>query len=628
MRASWIGGSTRAGSPTYQLFIDGRAGPTAVGLSATITALEAGSHAISIASVDADGSTSRRTPESVVTVGDGVALELPLILEAVPAASRIQFRWTFDRSYDGPAPDSYLLRRQGLARPVATTARTADSPADTWCLAGSAAPNVTAEYYVEAVDATGATIGRSGNSVRAASYYRSWPRSYPSPGTLDGVAVAGTTVSWTGQSQSDVNVFVDGRFVAQARSPQTSVQLPSGPVEQTLTLQHVSPWGVTTTQETGRRVSIGTTTRSGFTTRAGRIYDANGKPFVPVGVNVSGPDFFWSETLVGTADDARDDWRMTAVRVGCGFRDWGAVSGAQGHLFFTNNDLDRIVDEYTGAGIVVILAQFNKALTDADATDGGRLLSTRTGSAPDGTGRSVEDATTDWWIEVARRYRDNPLVWLNPINEPQRDIDGLADQYSRMLTRLRSVAPLTPLVLDAANFANDIPNDADIGDGPIREVDSFVLRHGPPLVEQFGEPRGYGPVIFSIHVYSRWPRDYATNTRISDEKLAARMRAYVRDVRSRGLAILVGETGVEDWAREYDSASVRVGLYEQGRSNGTTTGVWPEQEVGVIAWHASPVSGMSIARGRSWSSVTDISEAAPPPDAGAGIWDYGHRIRP
>ncbi len=593
----------------------------------TISGLSDGPHSIAIATLDADGSTSRRTPESVFSVGEAAVASLPLVVEAVPAATRIQFRWTLDQSYSGPDPDSYRLRKEGLERPVATTARTADAPAAMWCLAGPVVPDAVGEYFVEAVDATGSTLGRSINSVRAAAYYRSWPRSYPGPDALDKISVDDTTVSWSARSRCDVNVFVDGKFAAQAPWPRTTIDLPAGQIQQKLTLQAVSAWGKTTTQETGR-VLAGTASPPGFTTREGKILDPDGRQFIPVGVNVSGPDFFWNETVLGGADDARDNWRMTAVRVGCGFRDWGAVSGAQGHLFFTNNDLDRIVDEYTRAGIVVILAQFNKGLGASPNDSTGGLLSTRSGSAPDGTGRSVEDATTDWWIEVARRYRDNPRVWINPINEPQRDIDGLAAQYTRMLTRIRAVAPLTPVVLDAANFANDIPNDADIGDGPIREVDSFVLRHGGSLVEQFGEPRGFGPVIFSIHVYSRWPRDYTTNERISDEKLAARMRAYVAETRSKGLAILVGETGVEDFAKEYDSASVRVGLYEQGRMDGTTTGVWPEQEVGVIAWHASPVSGMSIARGRSWIAVTDISGAAPQPDAGAGIWDYGHRIRP
>ncbi|MBY6539464.1 cellulase family glycosylhydrolase [Rhodococcus sp. BP-349] len=628
---SWAAGSVAAGELAYIVRVDGVDVATVSGISTTVSVDDPGDdHRFDVRTVDSNGVSSEPTA-TVLRTAEATTSGVALVLVAEPAVRAVQFRWTRDDGSGADLPAEYRLFRRGDTRPLAVFAADPSrgaAPATDYLLT-AATPYVEAEYVLRAYDGNRVDIGEARNRVLVTPRDRTWPVVPTRVSPPEQVAVdANSTVSWSIDEPDviGVNVSVDGTFVTAVRGPITSVDVVGGDVDSTVQIAAVHVSGAIsaatapmTLPRTGAAQSD-SVDRPGFTTDGAVILGPTGSPFVPIGANVSGMDFFWNEKVLGRAESAADEWRWNCVRVGCGMSDWGAVSG--GYLYFRNNDLRRLVDEYTGRGIVVVLTQFSSGPDDANGRSGAL---DSPGGAPDGSGRSIEAALTDWWVHVATMFADNPLVWINPLNEPEGDLDALDRMYRRMMSRLRAVAPRTPIVLDAAYFANDIPNDATIGTGSIDPEQSFVLSRGPSLVADFGEERGFGPIVFSVHVYSRWPVNYGDRGRVTDRQLADRMRAFARDAAVRGVPFLVGETGVEDWAQEYDSASVRVGLYEQGTTRGRPTGVWQELGIGVLAWHTSPSSGMPLAAdGEDWASVKDGADASPPPDAGVGLWNYSH----
>lgn len=626
--ASWAAGSTDDGSPRYQVMVNGEVVTTTSSTTIDLDGQPSTTVSVSVATSDGAGRLSR--PSATVVIGVDEQPTGGLRLWAVPAAGAVQLRWDqISRTPQATNISRARIRRDGL--PVATLGATAEGRMPSAYLATGAATDKEQEYSLELLNQAGEIVATSTNVVRAQAYRRAWPDSSfvpPRPSPPQSVVAGGNTVlSWPVGSRSTASVtrvFVDGVFVAdvgaasvelatsQSRSAAVTIAnidlqtgRSSSPSDKV-----VAPIGARASSRAPRR----------FAVDGGRILSPEGRTFVPLGANISGPDFVWHERTLGTGAGAVDNWHWTTIRLSCGARDFGSVNPDQGYIFFSNNQIDQIIEEYTSRKVVVILAQHHAI--SPDGKDGQGVIRSDAASAPDGTGRSAVEALISWWVAVARRYRDNPYVWINPVNEPGADLERLNAQYRVIVARLRAVAPLTPIVLDAANFANDIPNDATIGDGPIKAEESFVLTHGERMVEDWGEPAGYGPVIFGVHVYSRWPRDYAGSIRISDAALANRMRAYAKAARRNGLAIVVTETGVEEWAREYDSAAVRVGLYGLETES---TGVWEQEGVGVLAWHTSPVSGMALTTVRDWSRVAAVSQVAAAPAAGQALWEMGKR---
>ncbi|MBE7191247.1 MAG: cellulase family glycosylhydrolase [Gordonia polyisoprenivorans] len=433
-------------------------------------------------------------------------------------------------------------------------------------------------------------------------------------GQPDGVAVD----AW--------NVFSSGKFLRQVRTSPAEIGGMTAGNPKTITAVAVSTWGYASSISNSVKVTplgSGTSAASSLPSRFtistnGSLVDPSGTAFVPHGANVNGSDFIWSEMTTGEQSVAKNAWNWNAIRLNCGMRDGGALS--DGYMYYLNNQIDQVVSDYSAAGVVVMIDQHSHL-----GGGGGQNLPTDAGSANDPTGRSAEAAITDWWVAVGKRYRDNPLAWFNLVNEPGPDRTALEAQYRRMLARIRATAPMSVIVLDAAAFANDIPTTTAIGTGPVDPAQSFVLSNGPGIVRDFGPAAGFGPVVFSIHFYARWTVNWGPGGMITDDQLAARLRDYIQRCKAAGLPLIVGELGVEAYAREADSACVRVGLYEKGTKNGQATGVLVEQGIGFFPWHSSTLSGMPItANGEVWSSVTSRSDTSPPPDTGNGLWDSTH----
>ncbi|WP_299576128.1 cellulase family glycosylhydrolase [uncultured Williamsia sp.] len=621
----WFPGVAQSGNLSTRIYVDDALVATTAGALRTLTGLTI-SRPISVRLTSVDTSTGVESESTAqllrsVAAADSASTSRLQWLSAENTFGGAQLRWPKPTT----APSSFVVVDADSGRELVTV-----DGGETSALVTGLSTTQPTRLRLE---------GRGGpqtitpqNSVVVLPYTRVVPtdRSSPAAPTITVTALnRGIRISVSQPGAAGVagwNVFSSGKFLGQVRTSPAEISGMTAGNPKTITAVAVSTWGYSSPLSNGVRVTpSGSGTRASETPTTpfrvgtdGTILDPSGSTFIPHGANVNGSDFIWSERTTGMQAAARDAWMWSALRLNCGMRDGGALSG--GYLYFTNNQVDAIVSGYTAAGIVVMIDQHSHLGGGA-----GQNLPTVAGSAGDPTGRSAEEAITDWWVAVADRYRTNPRAWFNLVNEPGTDRSALEAQYRRMLARIRAIAPTSVVVLDAAAFANDIPTNTTMGSGPVDPALSFVLSNGPALMDDFGPAAGYGPIVFSIHFYARWTVNWGPGGMITDDQLATRLRDYIQRCKAAGLPLLVGELGVEAYARTADSACVRVALYEKGTVGGQTTGVLREQGIGFFPWHASTLSGMPITADRTlWSSVTGRSDTSPMPDTGNGLWDATH----
>ena len=347
---------------------------------------------------------------------------------------------------------------------------------------------------------------------------------------------------------------------------------------------------------------------------SGQILDPAGKEFVPVGVNANGPDWVWADPTIGQSDKM-DIWRFNTLRINTCFPGGCPISDTQpAHWdWHTNDDLDSIVNEYAAKKYVVMIAVHQW---------GGNLW---TNHIPE---------LIDWWKTTAAKYKDNPYVWFNFINEPTTGeigsdpnvLNEWNDLQSQLSAAVRPIAPNNIIVMDGNGYGQEKGTWACNPDAPANGAwqgwvdpykNSAFVKKGPAL------QAAYGPVVFSLHVYGEWGGNEAggCTPALWDQTF----QVFVDKVHSLGLAMLIGETGSatekvnEEW---FDSGAWQA-VHMLAR-------VLPNEnlKLGVLWWHGSGTSPYSLYF--PWGAWTDV-----PPNAdqtlnwhGQFMLDYAHQVNP
>jgi aryl-phospho-beta-D-glucosidase BglC (GH1 family) len=305
----------------------------------------------------------------------------------------------------------------------------------------------------------------------------------------------------------------------------------------------------------------------GFRTDGPEIVGPDGEPFVPRGVNLLGPQSFWDAPTAGLSD-AVTAWGLNAVRLNTCLP--GGCDDADGAVHDVNDDLDGLVDELTGAGLVVILS----------------LHQLEPGTLPDDAEFA---AVSRWWADAARRYADNPRVWFNLLNEPGEG-SPVSERWllvhERLIDTVRAEAP-NVIVVDGTQFGQEAGVDSS---GPVAEDTSAILRYGPQLAARAPD------IVFSVHVYEQWAPP-------GSEPAASveRLRTFVEEVRGRGLPLLIGETGGPADAPDGAHAQATRAAYE----------VAAAEQVGLLAWHGQARDDFALVvadDGDEQTSLADLGE--------------------
>jgi len=310
------------------------------------------------------------------------------------------------------------------------------------------------------------------------------------------------------------------------------------------------------------------------------------KPFVPVGMNLLGPDGFFNEIArtSGLAQVVRSSWDLNTVRLnaclpgGCGYTD---VTNTR------NDDLAALVREFTHRGIVVVLAMHQVA----------------PGNLP--TPKQL-DAIDSWWREQARAFKGNPWVWFNLLNEPGHGKPAppaWLPIHERLIRAVRSEGAHNIVVVDGTNWGQEV-GGLDLG--VVQAENSAILRWGPALAKEFGD------VVFSLHVYDEWgvPRnDAARDARLAD---------FIDRVHAEGLALVLGEVGGASSPCCDKLALAAESAYR----------VAPSRGVGIIAWHGQAVDWFKLVKTTGPASPAAIDDPTHPTNLtwqGQLLWDLAHR---
>lgn len=333
---------------------------------------------------------------------------------------------------------------------------------------------------------------------------------------------------------------------------------------------------------------------------AGRIFDPEGKLFVPVGVNANGPHAWWQDPTIGKSA-AMSWWHFNTIRLttcleqGCN-PDWN---------WDTNDDLDGIVKEYTSRKYVIMIANHQWGAGETDPAE----------HLPE---------LTAWWRKVATRYKDNPYVWFNLANEPSWDLGPWLLINQTLAAAVREVAPSNVIVVDGSavgqekgNWTCDPAAPAGDWDTPPFANSGFV-NYGPAF------QRSYGPVVFSLHAYGQWGGNEEWGCGEADWD--ATFAAYLDKVRSLGLPLVIGEAGAnpnkadEDWGHG--------GCWNATHMLFRTLPARADK-IGLLFWHGADSAFNLFGDGQnSGAAWFDYDGVTPLNWEGQGMLDYAHLVNP
>lgn len=384
-----------------------------------------------------------------------------------------------------------------------------------------------------------------------------------------------------------------------------------------------------------------------FTVAGTKILDPNGNEFVPKGANLSGPYFVWQDNLLapGRVSKAKDGWKFNTIELDTCFDTEGACTAYGGgpskyHFNEEPGYLDNVIKAYTDAGIVVMISS-RQVHQGTYATDPTQIGITK---------------VKDWWIKIATKYKDNPYVWFDLLNEPGYPKDRpmtseivYRDNYKTLISAVRDTAKANNIILvQASQYGQDTygggtgPNSVSPTSTEIAAMDARLKKYSG-LLTWGDEIRGnYKNIVYNLHVYSGWGVNSRGQTDIQRDNYLGR---YFDLIHQSGVPILVGEVGscnhlAPPGVDDSKSSCKDTADAEQDRLTGIAEGyaikslfrVAPKRNVGIIFWHAQGYDGRILMQQTSETDKTSwtydrINSLTNPTNLGwqgRMLWDYTH----
>ena len=304
-----------------------------------------------------------------------------------------------------------------------------------------------------------------------------------------------------------------------------------------------------------------------FQLRDGKIFDPEGRLFVPMGFNA------WPDAA-GSADFFRDCWKANVVRlnhVSLEFEGW-----------YTKEAMFATVDALTRRGIVAMI-EWHEIGQIGDDPGGWNSV----GSYDFGSSQGHIDAIKNFHMEFARRYVSNPYVWFNIINEPgsqpsASDMDRWANVSRQVIEGIRSTGNQNVIIADGMTWGQDTGwNTCET----VTETDSAILSRGPGLAAM-------GNVAFNIHMYANWTCN-----------LESRLNRFLDDAAAKQLSVFVGEYN--------EAALIR-----------PASDVLERRSIGRLFWHVGSGDSPITTDGQSPNACSNPTNLN---DFGRAVWDDMHR---
>lgn len=288
---------------------------------------------------------------------------------------------------------------------------------------------------------------------------------------------------------------------------------------------------------------------SGFNIVGKRIFAPDGSEFIPRGFNFLGYRYGKANQRAGTAwingqprvigpyiEDSMvyaEAWGVNTIRVCC--NPLNTTLGGDTRA----ESIANAVEEITSRGIVCMLEYCHHVNGQA----AGYILSSTTNP-------SLQQVA-DLGAEYAELYKDNPYVWLEPINEPgsmnpASQLDSWARMYQVLIKAIRDTGNTNPIVCNGLFFGQE---GVSYNANPVPTGSSAILSRGRNLLS-FRDPNNpyapianYSNILFGIHVYETWGLDTDPYTQ---EQYTEKLRNYITRVHELDLAIFLGEFGSDN----------------------------------------------------------------------------------
>ena len=371
-----------------------------------------------------------------------------------------------------------------------------------------------------------------------------------------------------------------------------------------------------------------------FTVQGSKILDPAGNEFIPLGGNMNGYKWGWVNETNQHVNSFVNEWNFNAMRLNCYIKgyhrdaeywEYGDFKGT----WNINNDMDAIIKAYTDQGVVVMIDAHDWTGKGIDVV--GQDLYDKDGDRiGDNSGETLENPFTDlggkttyssqyeilvdFFSYFAEKYKDNPYVWLNPMNEPGTVRDGYytasgsktnviptywKEMHKDFIADMRALGFNNPIVVDGIAAGQDHGRWWGDDDG-LQPSSSAIISHGKEILD--ADPKGN--VIFSFHVYYQMG--------LSNDVMVK----YVDAVQNQGLALMIGEAG---WYANKES-SEEATAYKRIFSNNIIT----EKGVGMLVWHLQPGDGMALVDEGTFSKINDPVNPTNLTWMGEPFWDLMH----
>ncbi len=367
-------------------------------------------------------------------------------------------------------------------------------------------------------------------------------------------------------SYTNPSVFGQLSFVQVGEAPAQAAPLPTNPPAQADTSGSKVP-------PPAQNVAAG-----GFSVQGSTIFAPDGSPFVARGVNVNGFNWVWNRRTVDDVGSIVDCWRFNLVRVNSflfsGEQQW--------QQYGDNNDLDAIVQAFTSRGVVVVFEAHDRI---GGYYSGDQLTQ-----------------LVNWFTDLANRYKGNPYVWFDVMNEPggRGGIDAASwlNVHQQVIRAIRDTAGANNIIIvEGATGGQDAGQS---GSGLVQDGDSAILQYASQITTFEG--RTYPNIVFSIHPYDQWNHG------------DAKMADYFDRVLGGGYAMIVGEYGVDTGQ---DTTAATQSVFNTAVPRG----------IGRVVWHWDGSDNNDLTTGTSRGGGWEINDCANPTNLsqlGQWVWNDNH----
>jgi hypothetical protein len=377
-----------------------------------------------------------------------------------------------------------------------------------------------------------------------------------------------------------------------------------------------------------------------FSGQGNHIFHPDGTVFIPFGGNMNGYKWGWNNVTTQHVNVLIEQWKFNTIRLNCYIKGYHRTSkywnnGDFKGTFNVNNNLDQIIDIYTSRGVVVMIDAHDWTGLGINVSDihdyynnDKELIGSNQGETLENPFTELGGKTTyssqieiliEFFSYFAKKYKDNPYVWLNPLNEPGTVVDGYyllngskykqvpqywAEMHKQFTYAMRDLGFKNPIVVDGIAAGQDHGQWWGQNPGGVIPLSSAIISKGQEVLN--ADP--LKNTVFSFHAYHQWGKS-------SYPKLIG---DYVDSVHHRGLALMIGEAG---WYanKETDEPGVAFHrIFDQNLILG--------KKVGILSWHLQPGDGMALVNQGTFSLNNDPLNPTNLTWSGKEFWNIRNSI--